>query len=98
MIQEELAKIILREIEFPEALVTITGVDVDKKLETAVVRLGVLPPSSSGEVIKTVEGARGRLQRLLTKKINIKPMPRIRFEIDRGPENAAAVEKLLLGK
>jgi ribosome-binding factor A len=96
LIREELAEIVLREVEFPDAFVTITGVDVDKKLETAVVRLGVLPPSSGGEVMKIIKGAGARLQRLLTEKINIKPMPRIRFEIDHGTENAAKIEKLLI--
>jgi ribosome-binding factor A len=38
----------------------------------------------------------GNLQHLLNKKMNIRPMPRISFEIDGGLENAAKVEKALL--
>jgi len=34
----------------------------------------------------------------LLKKINIKPMPRLIFEIDRGLEHAANVEKALLNQ
>lgn len=96
LIQEELGKIILRELEFPSALVTITSVDVDKKLERAKVKLSVLPPSEEKKILTVVGKAAGELQHLLMKKINIKPMPRIAFEIDHGLENAANIEKLLI--
>ena len=147
LIQEELGKLLLKEIEFP-GIVTITGVDVDKHLDIARVKLSVLPlkhvrepffvasvpdfergkarrggssPSYFDEeqrsrsrnqeraVEKEVSGhalekkalaiatkAEKYLQHLLRKRINIKPMPQIRFEIDYGAENAAQVEKLLI--
>jgi ribosome-binding factor A len=98
LVREELSKIILRELEFPGALVTITEVVVDKKLGMARVKVSVLPADKANEVLKILEKNSGMLQHLLLRKINIKPMPRIRFEIDRGPENAARVEKALLGR
>ncbi len=96
LIREELGKIIVRELEFPNALPTITEVEVDKKFSTAVVRVSVIPIAQAPKSIKTLQDAQGRLQHLLLKKINVKPMPRIRFELDRGPENAANVERRLL--
>jgi ribosome-binding factor A len=96
LIKEELGKIILREMEFPGALVTVTGVDVEKKLEIARVKLSVLPSEFAEKALKIMKSAQGRLQHLLNQKLNIKPMPRIEFGIDHGLENAAAVEKLLL--
>ena len=97
MIQEELSKIIVREIEFPEgSLATITNVEVEKKLESAKVLVSVLPSSVAPAAMRILEKSAGELQYLLMKKINIKPMPRIRFELDHGMENAAAVEKRLL--
>jgi ribosome-binding factor A len=96
LIRQELGFMLAKELEFPNALATITEVDVDKKLEHATVRLSVIPSSSAPDVLKIAKESAGRLQHLLLKKINIKPMPRIGFEIDHGPENAAAVEKALL--
>jgi len=96
LIQEELSKIILRELEFPGALVTITEVDVNKKLDTAKVHVSVIPSSAAPKVLMELGRRAGDLQYLLLKKINIKPMPRIYFELDRGLENAAAVEKKLM--
>ncbi|HEX4104542.1 MAG TPA: ribosome-binding factor A [Candidatus Paceibacterota bacterium] len=97
VIREELAKIILREFEFPDALVTITEVEVDKKLERARVLVSVLPAAGSEEALAALEKRAGHLQHLLNVKMNIRPMPRIAFSLDRGPENAALVEKHLNG-
>lgn len=96
LIREELSKLILKELEFPGALATITEVEVDKKLENARVMVSVIPSSSAPAALKELGEAAGNLQYLLLKKINIKPMPRIVFELDHGPENAAVVEKLLI--
>lgn len=46
--------------------------------------------------MKILEKNRGYLQHLLIKKINIKPMPKIVFKIDRGIEAASKVEKILI--
>ncbi len=98
LIREELSEIIEREMEFPGALATITEVEVGKKLDHAEVRVSVIPSKSGDAVLKELGRAAGRLQHLLVKKINIKPMPRISFSLDHGPENAAQVEKALLKK
>jgi ribosome-binding factor A len=98
LIREELSKIVERELEFPGALVTLTEVEVDKKLDHAKVKVSVIPEHAEEASLKTLQANIGRLQHLLMKKINIKPMPRIAFEIDHGPENAANIEKILLKK
>ncbi len=98
LIREELAKILIREMEFDNALVTITEVEVDKKLEHAEVRVSVIPSEAALHVLSVLKGYTGKLQFLLMKKINIKPMPQIAFALDLGPENAANVEKVILKK
>ena len=97
LILRELGKIILRELEFPPgSLVTITNVEVDAKLERAKVGLSVIPPSYSEKVLFVAKKATNNLQWLLMKKLNIRPMPKIEFEIDHGTENSANVERVLL--
>ena len=88
LIQEELGKIILREIEFPiSTLVTITEVEVLKDLSRAKIKLGVIPLTAVPEVLDLLSRNRQYLQRLLLRKINIKPMPRIEFELDAGNQD-----------
>jgi len=112
LIKEELGGIISKEIEFPDLLVTLTDVRVDKKLDKAIVSFSVLSlcggcPMAGGcsefdqaeyfeTALKILQKNCRHLQHLLAKKINIKPMPQIEFRIDRGLERAAEVEKLLL--
>ena len=88
LIQEELGKIILREIEFPNSiLVTIVEVEVLKDLSLAKIKLGVIPLTAVPEVLDLLSRNRQYLQRLLLRKINIKPMPRIEFELDAGNQD-----------
>ena len=96
LIKEELSKLIIREVETPGALVTVTDVDVTKKLDLAVVKFSVIPMEKAEDILKILNKSRGELQHLLLKKINIKPMPHIVFEINHGLEHAAKIEKILM--
>ncbi len=96
LIKEELGKIILRELEFGGALVTISDVSVSGKLDRAEVRFSVFPFEKSTETLRVFNENRGRLRHLLLKKINIKPMPELFFKLDSGLKKAAEVEKLLM--
>ncbi len=97
LIQAELTHILQREVEQePGTLCTVTGVSVDKKLEHARIKVGILPPGKEPEAMGRLKAAQGELQYLLMKKLNIKPLPRIEFVYDDGAENAAGVEKILL--
>jgi ribosome-binding factor A len=98
LIREELSQLILREAEFPGALITITDVVVDKKMDNAKVKISALPLERAPGALKVLNSMIGNLQHLLNKKMNIRPMPRISFEIDGGLENAAKVEKALLSE
>lgn len=96
LIREELAVLFLREMEFPGCLVTITDVNIDHQLERALVLVSVIPSAKADAALAQMNDRRGELQHQLNHKLNLKPMPRIEFEIDHGPENAARVEKILL--
>lgn len=96
LIKEELSKIIVKEIEFFGCLVTITDVDVNEKLEAAIVYFSVIPSKDFEKAEKIFKKNSRHLQYLLMKKINVKPMPEIVFKPDHGQEKAAGIEKILL--
>ena len=81
-------------METPGALATVTDVEIGKKLETAKVRISVLPAEKANATLAIFNAARGRLQSLIMKKIQIKPFPKLEFVIDHGFEYAAHVEKV----
>ncbi|MEK7090425.1 MAG: 30S ribosome-binding factor RbfA [Patescibacteria group bacterium] len=96
LVLSELNKIILRELEFGDALVTVTGVEVQRDLDYAQVNISVIPGGKGEGVLKELTKNRKLLQHLLLRKINIRPMPELRFRLDIGLEKAAEVEKVLL--
>jgi ribosome-binding factor A len=95
VIREELAKMIVRDIELPGGLITVVEVAVDPKLEHAKVSVSVIPLSSETSALRKLNMKIGEFQHALNRKMSIRPMPLISFEIDHGNENAARVEKLL---
>lgn len=96
LIKAELSPILMKEIEFEGALITINEVDVYKDILNARIKLGVLPADKAAEALKIIEKRASFLRGLLLKKINIKPMPRLSFEIDRGAEAADDFDKAFL--
>ncbi|MEK7574319.1 MAG: 30S ribosome-binding factor RbfA [Patescibacteria group bacterium] len=83
LIQEELGKMILREVEFPKStLVTIVGVEVINDLRQAKIKLGIIPATAAKEALDILERNKSFLQYSLMKKINIKQVPRIEFELN----------------
>jgi ribosome-binding factor A len=87
LIREELGKIFARDMEFC-AFVTIVSVEVAEKLETAKVKVSVIPEVKAKEVFDLLQEERRRLQFKLLRTINIKPMPRLEFGLVRGDEVA----------
>jgi ribosome-binding factor A len=96
VIQEELAKMIVRDIELTGGLITVVEVAVDEKLEHARVSVSVIPTSLEPVALRRLNMKIGEFQHQLNRKMGIRPMPLISFAIDRGNENAAKVEKRLL--
>lgn len=96
LIREELGEIILRELEFGGALITITEVEVSPDMKTAKINFSVLPAEKAERVLNVLNKFRRKLQYLLQRKIEMKPMPQISFVIDRGLAKAADLEKVFL--
>lgn len=95
LIQEELGKIIIKEFEFPNILVTITFVITMKDMDSAVVYFSSIPFEKSKDALAILNRNVSHLQYLLMKKMNIRPMPRISFKIDTGSEKAVEVESII---
>lgn len=94
LIRDELSKILSRELEFPGSLVTIIEVETNKDMKGAKVRLSVLPSEKSAQVLRSLNDEHYWLQHLLLQRINIKPMPKIVFEIDHNIKEIARIEEL----
>jgi ribosome-binding factor A len=94
-IRDELSNHILRTFEFPGAIVTLTVVELSPKRDAAHVHLSVLPDERAPEVLQTLGAASRSLKYFLMKRLRIRVIPDVFFHLDRGPQNAAMVEKVL---
>lgn len=96
LIQQELSQIILREMEVPEgSLVTITSVGVDKDYLTAKILLSIFPFKYSQRILGKLKKRAGYLQFLLNRKLGMRLVPKLFFELDQTEEKASEIEELL---
>jgi len=96
LLRDEVAKILLAELEKDDSiLVTVIGADVSHTLEHATIKISVFPTDKAGEVLRKIEKQIYHIQQLLNKRLAMRPIPKIRFEIDNTEERAAGVEKLI---
>jgi len=88
-----LGMILTRDYSVYGALITIMGVDVSDDLLQARVRIAIIPYEKGPEIFETLKNDQGIIQHRLLKKMNIKPMPHIRFEIDVPTSLEAPIEE-----
>jgi ribosome-binding factor A len=96
-IQEDLAVLLQRSAADPRlALVTVTGVDVDRELAYATVFVSAAGADEEREaVLAALSGARGFLRTELASSIELRSFPQLRFRWDETPERAARIDALL---
>lgn len=89
LISEHLSFLILKEFEFP-ALITITKIKIDEEFKIANVKIKILPKdikiknfkNQELKILKELNQNKEKIFKILLKKLNIKPLPKITFELD----------------
>ncbi|MEA1937114.1 MAG: 30S ribosome-binding factor RbfA [Patescibacteria group bacterium] len=96
LIKREAGKIILVEADFPrDIILTITKVESSKDLRYADIFISVLPTDKEIEIMELLKEEIYFIQQKLNKKLYLKPLPRIRFVIDKSGENVSRIEELI---
>ena len=96
LIKRELSQIFLKEVDFPRGvLVTITKVGSSANLKEARVYISIMPDSKAGRISEILDKIIYGIQQSLNKRLRMRPIPRIRFEIEQKTKEAARVEELL---
>jgi ribosome-binding factor A len=90
VIQAELGKLLTRYLDVDGAIVTITRVEIPEDLLQAKVFLSIIPKVKVPEAFREVEVLRGEFQHRLIKKMNVRPMPHIKFFME--PEDEAPTQ------
>ncbi|MBI2063377.1 MAG: ribosome-binding factor A [Candidatus Yanofskybacteria bacterium] len=96
LLRDEVAKILLAELEKEDnVLVTVIAADVSGTLEHATIKISVFPPDKAAEVLKKIGKQIYNIQQLLNERLAMRPIPKIRFEIDTTEERASQIEEKL---
>ncbi len=96
LIQKELGKIILREVELPVGVLsTLTRVETSVNLIDAKVYIAVLPLDKTKRVLEILNKIVYELQKILNKRLRMRPIPKIRFIEEKQTVEAAKIEGLL---
>ncbi|MFA5386314.1 MAG: ribosome-binding factor A [Candidatus Paceibacterota bacterium] len=94
LVKEELGKMFLKELDFENVLVTIMTVEISDDLVDARIKVNVMPLTKFNEVAEILRQNRNHLRFLLMKRIKIRQIPQLNFEINEQPEKASEVEKI----
>jgi ribosome-binding factor A len=98
LLRQEISKLLLREIDFVDILVTVTNVNTSPDLKQAKIKITVLPTEKGEQVLRIIQRNIFHLQQELNKKLHLKPVPKIRFEIDQIEIKAQRIEEILSKK
>lgn len=95
VVQDELSKIIIREIEFKRGvLVSISKVEVSPDVAHAKIFISVIPEKEEKEALEKLQENIYTIQQSLNNKLVLKTVPKINFVIDDTLKRAAHMEEL----
>ena len=95
LLLQEIGKIIQRDFDFSDCLVTLTRVDTTSNLIEAKAFITVLPDEKKDKIIKILNNNIRDVQQKINKKLNMRPIPKIKFVRDEIIKNAGRIEELL---
>jgi ribosome-binding factor A len=96
LLERELSKIIQRDVSFfNNVLVTLTYVKASANLIEAKVYISVFPEEKAPEVLEILKKEVYSIQQKVNRKLNMRPIPKIIFLIDKKEAEAGKIEELL---
>lgn len=96
LLRDEVALIFLDEFDFgDETLVTVVNAEVSKTLEHANIKISVFPVGEAKPILDRINKNIFNVQQRLNRRLVMRKVPKIRFEIDKTEEHASHIENIL---
>jgi ribosome-binding factor A len=97
LLRAELAELLAREVNDPRARgAVVTSVDPSPDLKSAEILVSVMGTEEEREAaVEALRGAAGFLRSRLARKVRLKNIPELRFQLDRGAEHSQRISDLL---
>jgi len=96
LVRQEVGKIILKEVDIPSnVLLTITKAVTLPNLKESTIYISVLPKNKDRDILKELELGVYNIQKSLNRKLHMKPVPKLKFKIDKQANAEQKVYELL---
>jgi ribosome-binding factor A len=95
LIRRELSFILARKFGGKGVIFTMTKVDVSPDVRYADIYFVVMPEEEKKNTLNKFNSDISSIQELLNKRLRMRPVPKIRFHLDREEEAAKEVEEIL---
>ena len=80
LLAQEVARLFLTEIDFPEGIfVTVGSIDTTPDLKYADVLVAIIPDSKTGTVLNIIRKKIYKVQKALDRRLQMRPVPKLRF-------------------
>ncbi len=96
LLQFEVSKIVKSEVEVgTNVLITVVRADASPTLEHATIWISVFPSEKEQETLEKIQEKIYSIQQALNKRLVMRTVPKIRFEIDKTEEQASRIEEII---
>ena len=98
LLRQEISQLLLGRLKDPrlKGLVSVTRVEPSVDLHYASVAISVLGnPDQQREALQGMESSAGFLQRELHRRLRLRPIPRLRFELDTSIEEGDRIQAIM---
>ncbi len=95
-LRNEVGKIIHDQIVLSDnILITVTDAEVSPTLEHATIKISIYPKDKEKTALKKIKEDIYQIQQILNRRLVMRPVPKIRFEIDISEKHASRIEEIL---
>ena len=95
LLKKEIGDIILKEIGFEGALITVTRVETSPKLNDANIYISAIPDEKIENVFKVLNRNLYHIQKMINRRLRIRPVPKLRFVRENLTREAGKIEEIL---
>jgi ribosome-binding factor A len=95
LLKEEINNILLKEFDFVNVLVTIIDVRSSDDLKSCDVEVSILPESKEQVILDFLFRHTYDIQKTINRKLKMRPVPRIRFRIDKDIKKLHKIDELI---
>ena len=95
LLRRELGTIVAREVDMKGVFITFTRITVSDDVHYADIYFTTLPEDAEGKALAQFNQNISSIQRLLNKRLRMRPVPKIRFHIDTEEREAMKIDRVI---